>query len=108
MSRRRSKLEISWRAGSRCSVVENVGGEESAVELRIDEILAENRSRNASAENGGVDLVLPSSLGQGCDWHYHSSDNGRTFILYTTFLLRNIFSCGRPLYLYGVFKQCIT
>ena len=42
------------------SIVENAGGEESAVALRMDEILAENRSRNASAENdkGDSDWLL--------------------------------------------------
>src|SRR6218665_1993870 len=53
ISRRSSVLEISWSACSRCSVEENIGGGWSAVERRINDILAVKRSRNVSAENVG-------------------------------------------------------
>ena len=57
-SRCNSRLKISW---SEESVVENVGGEEWAVEFRIDEILADDRPKNISAEKigGGSDYRLP-------------------------------------------------
>src|SRR6218665_228914 len=53
ISRRSSVLEISWSACSRCSVEENIGGGWSAVERRINDILAVKSSRNVSAENVG-------------------------------------------------------
>src|SRR6218665_3830495 len=61
ISRRSSVLEISWSACSRCSVEENIGGGWSAVERRINDILAVKRSRNVSAENVGrfVDARTP-------------------------------------------------